>query len=316
MLRLNESVTGKKRSAVNRADASTCVCKMVDLLATLKEWVDGIPRLEKSEPGRFGNRAFRSWHSRLVDRGATLLGKVINPASDELFGEEFESKEEVCLELVDYLKTSFGNETRLDYGSGHEAHFLVLLFCLWKVGVFTEEDDEFLVLLVFPRYLEVTRALQNNYNLEPAGSHGVWGLDDFSFLPFLWGSAQLLGRSSRVLPTLVTKDELVGEYRDEYLYVDAIGVIKEVKTGAFFEHSPMLHDISQVPAGWPKINQGMIKMYKGEVWKKRQVIQHVLFGNIFRFERRVLEEKIDEDAEVKVTEEKIVNKEDAVTSLS
>lgn len=42
-------------------------------------------------------------------------------------------------------------------------------------------------------YLDVVRKLQHIYRMEPAGSHGAWSLDDHQFVPFIWGSSQLIG---------------------------------------------------------------------------------------------------------------------------
>lgn len=97
-------------------------------------------------------------------------------------------------ELSEYLNKGFGNETRIDYGSGHELSFAAWLAGIALLGGFTPDDYQAIVLRIFVRYLELVRRIQTTYTLEPAGSHGVWGLDDHQFLPYVWGSAQLISK--------------------------------------------------------------------------------------------------------------------------
>jgi len=60
-----------------------------------------------------------------------------------------------------------------------------------------------------------------------------------------------------------------------------IRYIKQLKKGVpFFESSPMLNDISQIPS-WSKVASGLLRMFDGEVLQKRQVVQHFVFGTIF-----------------------------------
>lgn len=97
-----------------------------------------------------------------------------------------------------YFLASFGSFVRMDYGTGHEASFALLLLCLTLTRFFVPEVEEEreLVFRVFVRYLRLCWRLQDVYRLEPAGSHGVWGLDDSHFLGYIFGSGQLRGPRS------------------------------------------------------------------------------------------------------------------------
>ncbi|ORX92961.1 hypothetical protein BCR34DRAFT_500266 [Clohesyomyces aquaticus] len=250
-------------------------------------------------PRRFGNLSFRRWYEIVKERLPGLLdeylpSKILTPSSTA----EVSAK----AELEAYLVGSFGSAQRLDYGTGHELSFLAFLGCLWKLGAFPEtqngSQERAIVLGVIEPYLQLIRRLILTYTLEPAGSHGVWGLDDHSFLPYIFGSAQLspaISSPSDIAtegsapdapnPADVAKSTTVQRERQRNMYFSAIGFIYDVKKGPFWEHSPILFDISGVKAGWAKINKGMLKMYNAEVLSKFPVVQHFPFGSLFVWER-------------------------------
>jgi len=263
ILSVNDAVRSKSLS--ENPQSSTTILKLVELLDTVANWTEEYPPCE--QPQRFGNKSFRDWHARLLKDSEKLILSLL---PDEQKG--------AVIELKAYLHDAFGNSTRIDYGTGHEANFLFFICCLYKLKVLVESDNVTLAHVVLKRYLEVSRKLQTVYRMEPAGSQGVWGLDDFQFVPFIWGSSQLIGHQS-ITPAKFVDDKIIENYSSDYMFIKCIQYINQVKTGPFAEHSNVLWGISAVPH-WTKVNQGLIKMYKVEVLSKFPVVQHFLFGNL------------------------------------
>ncbi|CAK7241152.1 MAG: Serine/threonine-protein phosphatase 2A activator 1 [Sporothrix thermara] len=314
-----------------RSDDPPSVQRLQALLERITAIIDEAP--PDPGPRRFGNASFRIWHKLLTERvenglleefitiegyGASAVTQEETKATtkDNEPGDDTEAENEgdnserpatAMDEVRAYFLGSFGSAQRLDYGTGHELSFLAFLGCLWKLGVFADGDpgadgeavERSIVFGALESYLVVVRKLILTYTLEPAGSHGVWGLDDHSFLPYIFGSAQLTrpidaagtepmpqeGSAPRApKPADIVKPATVAVQRQLNLYFSAVGFINDVKTGPFWEHSPILFDVSGIKDGWGKINKGMIKMFNAEVLSKFPVVQHFAFGSLFSWD--------------------------------
>jgi len=201
----------------------------------------------------------------------------------------------VILELQAYFHHSFGHDIRLDYGTGHECSFYVFLYSLCKIGIFGNVPKTLapshdlmapVALAITSQYLEVCRGIQTQYMLEPAGSHGVWGLDDYHCIPFYIGACQMQNDTYNdrdFTPSSIHNDNLLkSDDGMRMLYFQCIRYIKSLKKGVpFFESSPMLDDISNLN-NWSKVSGGLLRLFEGEVLDKKPVVQHFVFGDIFK----------------------------------
>ncbi|KAG0091427.1 Serine/threonine-protein phosphatase 2A activator 2 [Podila epicladia] len=277
--RLNESVVGV---------VSTAECYQSEVVKGMLEVLDRVNDVSQQYPpetgheSRFGNPAFRKFYDQ-VSISAPDWMEIVHLPKDAI------------PEVSKYFVECWGNRKRIDYGTGHEASFLAWLYCFDKLGLIKEEDYKAVVIKVFFKYMEVMRNLQFAYWLEPAGSHGVWGLDDYHFLSFLFGAAQLRGHKY-IRPKSIHDNDIVSEFAVDYMYLSCVKFINSVKSASLRWHSPMLDDISAVKT-WDKVNSGMIKMYKAEVFGKLPIMQHFLFGSLLPFKGMSDTRIMDEDEE-------------------
>ncbi|EMR08295.1 hypothetical protein PNEG_03139 [Pneumocystis murina B123] len=259
---LNNQVQGIPTSET--FDLSQNVLYILSMLEQIHSLIDRHPPIQNNK-SRFGNAAFRSFYDDMEKSAQDMH-------------TWFSLPENTIIEVSKYFTESWGNKMRIDYGSIHELHFISWLFCLYKINILTDLDGKALIIRVFNRYILVMRRIQTVYWLEPAGSHGAWGLDDYHFLPFLFGSAQLINHKY-IRPRCIHDNDILEEFSKDFIYLDYIRFINSIKTVSLRWHSPMLDDISIVKQ-WKNVNIGMLKMYKAEVLSKFTIMQHYLFGRL------------------------------------
>ncbi|CDR94501.1 phosphotyrosyl phosphatase activator, putative [Babesia bigemina] len=262
ILKLNDAAANKPIPDVaefqrgdSDATANNVVLKLESVLQKLHDMTED-HKPEDYSDCRFGSKAHPMWlHEvqEMWDEIANTLG-IVKACSNQ----------SLRLIIRGNFIHSFGNQVRIDYGTGHELQFVIFLKRLRDVGLIRSHDLSGVALRVMSRYFRLIQHLIDRYRLEPAGSKGAWGIDHYQFLPFVLGSAQLMSNEA-IKPGEVVLNGFKTPEEDKYIFLQTVEYIKRKVRGMPLEiASPMLHGIC-ASCTWSRINSGLLEMYKNDI---------------------------------------------------
>lgn len=280
--------------------------QLIDRLSELCDQTD-LSQAEGSAPLRFGHIAFRDWYDKML----VICKEFI---SHELFKNR-SPNEQMAEELFCYLSESFGNRMRIDYGTGHELNFIIFIMgtsCIEpneldsgdispptkgyqhndivpvnekSIQLSVEEHGLDIIYLFAFKYLYLCRRLQTKFRLEPAGSRGVYNMDDFQYLPFLIGAAQLV-HIPDIDPRKIFTKTIMDNYKEDMIFIAAVDFILNNKNGPFEEHSYTLWCLLE-SGSWETIYRRIRLKFTDDVLGSFPLLQHLLFGKyIFVWEQK------------------------------
>lgn len=118
-------------------------------------------------------------------------------------------------------------------------------------------EDAWLYLI---EYSKIIRKFVKKFNVEAAGSRGVWSIDDYLLFPFVFGSSENFFLEQSI-------DEIIdGIFKYEYDQ----------------SNSPLLKSICKSP--WPSINSVLLKRYDLDVLSRSVVTQHFIYTQVLPLE--------------------------------
>ena len=135
---IQAELKGMKKSEMPPT-TNECLLQFDPLFDKLEEIYNNNP--PKKGDARFDDPVFKRFHEELTNKFTDLMNTTILSPKN--------MPKNIIIELKTYFLDCFGNQFRLDYGTGHELNFFCVLLILYKSKVYSKKDFPFLTLLIW-----------------------------------------------------------------------------------------------------------------------------------------------------------------------